>query len=173
LDWELINKWASIITIVGFIITVISLIITLTIKSQVAKIRASYTFDKRINTHIKRLKEITTILNTYFDDYDKSRNLIKTQLGICQSELENIVIKLDKSQRAKITKLISFIKNHKKRSFSIKGAGSNTILKKLISFRLASLNETSDDDIWFIYISIHEIITQIENIKKDKDTILN
>ena len=172
-DWDLINKWSQILTIIGFVITIISFIIIIVVKSQVKELRLSYAFDHRINTHIRRLKEITRNLNTYFDDYDTSRNLIKTELGICQSELENIAIKLDRSQRKKVDKLISFIKLHKEKNFSLEGANLSGTWRRSIIFRWTRFYETSDNDIWTIFNSIHEIITQLENIKKDKSTILN
>lgn len=173
LDWELINKWSQLLTIIGFIITIISLIITVSIRSQVSKIRASYTFDKRVNEHIKQLNSIGSLLNDYFNDYNSSRNLIKFELGKCQSELEDIAIKLNFNQRKKVRRLISFIKKRKEKTFSLKESSLDASFLNLLKLKLRSSYETSYNDIWKIYRSIYEIITQIENIKKNKKTILN
>jgi hypothetical protein len=147
LDWELINKWSQALTIVGFIITIISLIVTLSIKSQVSKIRASYTFDKRVNDHIKQLTSIGSLLNEYFNDYNSSRNLIKIELGKCQSELEDIAIKLNFKQRRKTRRLISFIKRKKRKFFSPQEACLDESFFNRLKLTLKSRYETSYNDL--------------------------
>jgi len=173
LDWGVINKWSQLLTILGFVITIISLIVSLTIKSKVNQLRASYTFDKRIDTHIKQLKAIASTLNGYFNDYDSCTHLIKVELGKCQSELEDIATKLTSKQSRKIRKLIKYIRNKKNKRFSLRANDSNNSFWNGMILMFKNRYQTSYDDIWLIYSFIYEIIIQIENIKKNKKTMLN
>ena len=90
-DWDL-NTWANVLGIVGFGITILSLIVALVVKSELTKLKMSYIFDKRIKSHLKALTETTTTINQFLNDYVNNINPIKTELRKSISELQEVRI---------------------------------------------------------------------------------
>jgi|SRR5215217_8112142 len=171
ISWDL-DKWSQVTGVVGFIITIIGLFISLSIKSKLSALQFSYTFDKRINEHIRNLKNTSSQLNDYFNNYNTSTNLIKLEIGKCQSELEDIADKLSFKQSRKVKTLINLIGRKKDKNFSQQNA-SIKVLYWPFYIILNRFYPTSYEDVWRIYRLLQEVIVHIDNIKKNKKTMLN
>lgn len=169
-DWKL-QTWAEILEIISAIVAITSLIISLYIKSDVTKLKTSYIFDKRIKDHLKELTQMASNLSIFLNDYDNNRDLIKTEIGRCQSELEDLKWKIGFRQNLKIRRLIIFIKGRKVKTFSKRILGQSEIY----IFLMKPINRiyiTTIDDIWIIYNQLHEVIRQVDNFKKNKNKSL-
>lgn len=169
-NWEL-ETWANVLEIVGFIMAIISLTIAFIVKSEITKLKQGHIFSQRFRGHIKNLSETTTQLNYLFNDYDININLIKVELSKCISELQDLKNKLTFWNGIKTRCLISFIKIRMSKTFEL----HQTIEPTFINFIKKYGNrffKTTYDDVWTIYYKIHEVIRQIENIKKNKDKAL-
>tara|TARA_B110001469_G_scaffold127556_1_gene148967 strand:- start:8654 stop:8983 length:330 start_codon:yes stop_codon:yes gene_type:complete len=92
-NWEL-DTWANVLEIVGFIITIISLVVALFVNSELSKLKLSYIFDTRIKGQLKSLRNVAGNLNKLTNEYDVNRNEIKTELRKCTSELNDLKDKL-------------------------------------------------------------------------------
>ena len=111
------------------------------------------------------------LINLQSNDYDVNRDEIKTELRICISELNDLKDKLGYWEKKKSKRLISFINQRLEKPFEIKKQDNNafiTFLKKY-PYRLFI---TTYDDVWEIYGRLYEIISQVENIKKNKEKSL-
>lgn len=166
LEWKL-DTWANVLEVVGFLLTIGSIIIALHVKSQVAQLKQSYIFDKRINEHLKALNQYASDLNTFLNDYNQNRHLIRTEIGKCQSELEDLNWKLGNRKGWKTKTLIKFIKKRKSKPFINYTATTYPILTYL-AVPFTRLYRTTYDDTWKIYNNLREVITQVENFKKNK-----
>lgn len=101
-----LETWANVLEVVGFIFAVSSFIISLFIKSEINKLKTQYIFDKRIKEHIKNLQSLESKLSSCLNDYDNNKENIRTELTNCQSELEDLYIKLGFWQSLKSRRLI-------------------------------------------------------------------
>ena len=169
-NWEL-DTWANVLEIVGFGLSIISLIIALIVKSEIKRLKQGHIFSQRFRGHLKNLTDTTTQLNSHFNDYDSNINLIKVELSKCVSELQDLKKKIDFWDSFKVLYLIWFIKSRMSKKFELQ----QTVDPTFGNFMKKYLNrafKTTYDDIWIIYFKIHEVTRQIENIKKNKDKAL-
>ncbi|MFX0557132.1 hypothetical protein ACOCEA_10045 [Maribacter sp. CXY002] len=169
-DWDL-ETWANVLEVIGFVITVVSLIVALFVKSELSKLKSSYIFDNRVKHHSKALKNTVSTLNKYFDEYDSNHDLIKTELRVCISELEDLITKLGFWESIKCRRLVYFIKRRLTKPFENRTKKGHP-LKELIKRYPKRLYTTTYYDNYHIYSGIYGIIRQIENIKKNKDKSL-
>jgi hypothetical protein len=169
-EWSL-ETWANVLEIVGFIVALSAFIISLVIKSEIGRLKTSYIFDKTIKRHIENLKASASTINQLLNDYDTNRSLIRTELGNCISELEDISQKVSFSQAGKCRRLVRFLKRRRTRQFVLRKIHTN-ILVQFIMKRPRRLIETSYDDVWEIYDRLIEVIRQMENIKLNKNKSL-
>lgn len=169
-DW-ILETWANVLEVVGFTISIISLSITIMLKSELTKLKLSYIFDKRIKNHINKLTETAANLNDFFNDYNSNIRNVQTELEKCKSELVDLKSKLGFFDSLKSLLLIWFINRRLTKTFEeekkIKPSIKTFILKYINRFY-----KTTSEDIWIIYFKIHGIIRQVENIKKNKDKSL-
>ena len=126
-NWEL-DTWANVLEIFGFIITIISLIVSLFVKSELSKLKLSYIFDTRIKGHLKAIRNVAGNLNKLTNDYDVNRDEIKTELRICISELNDLKDKLGYWEKKKSKRLISFINQRLEKPFEIKKQDNNAFI---------------------------------------------
>lgn len=169
-EWQL-DTWANVLEVVGFGITIISLIIALFVKSELTRLKLSYIFDNRIKQHTKLLKKSASNLNSFFDDYDNNLNSIKAELNICSAELQDLKTKLGFWQGMKCRFLIYRINRRLTKKFTEKKKDSYPILEFLLKYP-KRIYKTTYDDNWIIYCKLHGIIRQIENIKRNKEKSL-
>ena len=169
-NWEL-DTWANVLEIVGFIITIISLIVALFVKSELSKLKLSYIFDTRIKGHLKAIRNVAGNLNELTNDYNENRDEIKTELRICVSELNDLKDKLSYWEKKKSKRLINFINQRLKKPFEVKKEEKNAFITffKKYPYRLFI---TTYDDVWEIYGRLYEVISQVDNIKKNKEKSL-
>lgn len=165
-EWKL-ETWANILEVAGFILTIGSILIALHVKSQVAQLKQSYIFDKRINDHLKALNQHASDLNTFLNDYNSNKHLIRTEIGKCQSELEDLIWKLGNRKSWKTKTLINFIKKRKNKPFTDYAISASPI-KDYLTIPFTRLYRTTYNDTWKIYNNLREVITQVENLKKNK-----
>ncbi len=162
-DWKL-EIWAQVLEIIGASVGIISFIITLILRRDIKKLRVSYIFEKRITFHIKKLVASTNELNNLLNDYNNSTISIKVELARCQTELEDILSKLNTTQSNKVKRLIRLIKGKRNKGFLLSTANEKNIFKNF--FR--KFSATNVDHIWKIYTDLHAVIRQLENIQQDK-----
>jgi len=166
IEWKL-DTWANVLEVVGFILTIGSIVIALHVKSEVAQLKQSYIFDKRINDHLKALNQHASDLNTFLNDYNLNKHLIITEIGKCQSELEDLMWKLGNRKGWKTKTLIKFIKKRKNKPF-INYVNSTSPILDYLTVPFTRLYRTTYNDTWIIYNNLREVITQVENLKKNK-----
>lgn len=166
-NWEL-DTWANVLEVVGFLIAIISFIISLIIKSEVKKLKMDLIFDKRIKKHSANLEISASKLNNYLNDYENNKNEIKTELGICIAELQDLKNKIGFRESIKTRRLIRFLKYRRLKPFAKKNDAKSTFCQ-FISKYPKRFYETSYEDIWEVYNRLLEIIRQMENIKENKN----
>lgn len=170
-DWDL-ETWANVLEIVGFVIAVTGLIIGLFIRSEINRLKVNYIFNTRIIKHILNLKNSTSALNQFLNDYDNNRQVIRTELGVIVSELEDLIQKIDYWQGWKSKRLVSFLKARREKPFDVKPNASRNLFVVYVSKYFYRFYKTTYDDVWLVYDRLHEIIRQMENIKQNKEKSL-
>jgi hypothetical protein len=170
INWEL-DTWANILEIVGFGLSLGAFFIGLFIKSELNKLKTSYIFDKRIKKHIENLKISASHFNELLNDYDNNRSKIRTEFGICISELEDLTSKISYRQSLKSKSLVYFLKRRQNKPF-VQHKHDNSSLLFYISKYHKRFYETSYDDTWIVYNKLIEIIRQMENIVQNKNKSL-
>lgn len=173
IDWRL-QTWAEILEVVAAFFGVWTFFYARFIKKEVKELKDIYSFEKRINDHIKALTKITTDLNNNLSQFDQNIVTIKTLIGVCQSELESLTRKITTSKEDlnKIKELIKFIKQKKKETFITTTTTGTPIVSFWGRKKGNQIVETTDKDIWHIYQTVHEIVRNVENLKKDKQKSL-
>jgi hypothetical protein len=167
INWEL-DTWANVLEVVGFIIAVTAFIIGLIIKSEIKKLKTDLLFEKRIKKHITNLSSSASKLNNFLNDYNNNKSEIKTELGICITELQDLTNKINYSESLKTRRLIRFTKRRRNKKFADKKDNDST-LKHFITKHIHRIYETNYDDIYVIYDGILEVLRQMENIKENKN----
>lgn len=170
-DWKL-DTWANVLEIVGFGITIFSLVVALIVKSELTKLKMSYIFDKRIKSHLKNLTKTTTKINQFLNDYANNINSIKTELRKSISELEDMKSKLGFWESWKSKKLIYFIKRRLSKSFDYNEKVKKSPFWNYVSKHPIRLYKTTKNDVYLIHEKLHEVISQVENIKENKNKSL-
>ncbi|WP_047547416.1 hypothetical protein [Psychroserpens sp. Hel_I_66] len=169
-NWEL-DTWANVLEIVGFGITIISLIVALFVKSELSKLKLSYIFDTRIKGHLKSIRQIAGRLNNLTNDYDENRDVIKKELRICSSELRDLKSKMGYWEKKKASNLAKFIEKRLEKPFAQKNNEEKTFVSYIKKYP-NRLYKTTYDDVWEIYGRLYEVINQVDNIRKNKDKSL-
>jgi hypothetical protein len=167
INWEL-DTWANVLEVVGFTIAVTAFILGLIIKSEIKKLKTDLLFEKRIKKHISNLATSASKLNNFLNDYNNNKSEIKTELGICITELQDLATKINCKESRKTRRLIRFTKRRRNKKFANQKEDDST-LKHFFSKHLHRTYETNYDDIWIIYDGILEILRQMENIKENKN----
>ncbi|OYX86198.1 MAG: hypothetical protein B7Y83_02420 [Flavobacteriales bacterium 32-34-25] len=167
INWEL-DTWANVLEVIGFIIAVIAFIIGLIIKSEIKKLKTDILFEKRIKKHITNLSNSGSKLNSFLNDYNNNKSEIKTELGICITELQDLATKISYKESLKTRRLIRFTKSRRNKKFADESEGDST-LKHFFTKHIHRIYETNYDDIWIIYDGILEVLRQMENIKENKN----
>jgi hypothetical protein len=168
--WQL-DTWANVLEVVGFLFTIISLLVALRVKSEVTQLKQSYIFDKRIKDHLKALNQHASDLNTFLNNYNVNKHLIRTEIGKCQSELEDLLWKLGNRKGFKTRRLTRFIKGRKNKPF-IDQVNNDSPISDYLKRPFTRLVQSTYNDTWVIYNDLREVITQVENFKKNKDKSL-
>jgi hypothetical protein len=164
-EWDL-KTWAEILEIIGAISAVATFFIGRFIRSQIDRLRLNYIFDKRIRQNITLLSGSASNISTYLNNYDENREQIKTELGKCQSELEDIILKLSKRQSLKCRHLVKFIKRRKYKPFEKRDNIDPSLKNSVVKF-YKRVYLTTYDDIWIVYNELLEIERQLDNFKKN------
>jgi hypothetical protein len=166
-DWNL-GTLANYLEIVGFAISLGAFILSWIVKSKVDKLRSEHLFDNRVNAHLKKLDESAAEISRLLNNYNRSRDLIKVEFGLCIAELQDIYIKLSPTQGKKCKSLIAFLKQRKNKTF-ISKLRIGSIRQQFWAKNVLSHFQTTDDDVWIAYMGLREVIRQLENIKLNRN----
>lgn len=170
IQWKL-DTWANVLEIIGFSFASIALIFGFRNKSEITTLKLSHIFDKTINSHIKNLKETANKLNEFLNDYDKNRTQIKSEFGICQTEIDDLRKKLGWGEARKLKRFSNFLGSRKNKSFEKKRELKSHIWAVLIKYP-NKLFITTYDDVWIAYNLLIEVIRQMENKVRNKKNSL-
>lgn len=165
LEWKL-DIWANILEVIGFLISIASILIGLRVKSLVTKLRTEHLFDKTVNKHIKKLETASSEINNLLNSYDINRQLIKVQFSICISELKDIIQKIPNHKR-KSKQVLSFLISRNKRTFAKHTPQMHAIIEFITKYP-KRIYQTTEDDVWTAYRGLKEVIVQLENVKSNR-----
>jgi hypothetical protein len=169
-EWDL-ETWANVLEVVGFTLALGTFFISLFLRSEINKLKASYIFDKTIKRQIEKLQASASQINQYLNDYDNNRHSIRTEFSNCIADLQDLEAKLGYWEGCKTRKLIRFIKRRRKRPLAPKSHYSSLFYFYIIKYP-NRFYQTTYDDVWIVYNGLHEVIRQMENIKLNKSKSL-
>ena len=164
----------NIASILGFIISAITLLIVLFVDRKVSKLQYSNLFDKRINSHLSNIDSFQKELNLCLPNI--SANEIKTKEILVKllTEFESLAPKLqDKIARQKADRLISQINDVKGKDFFFREKNEDTFFDKIsLSWKSFFLNKISNKKVLEIYILVNENYNRIQQVKHDKKQLI-
>ena len=130
--------------IVASIASIISLALTVWVLITVRNIKNFYLFKARIDTLTRKLKKNTLQIEDNFDDFESQLPQLELKFGQAIVTLKSLKGKLDKQSRKQV----------------------DDLLKAIRDYDWAS---NSREKLWSIFVSMKGIVTQIENLQKDRE----
>ena len=164
----------NIASILGFIISIIALIIVIFVEKKVNKLQYSNLFDKRINSHLSNIDLFQKELNLCLPDVLTNEVKTKEVLVKLLAEFESLSPKLqDKIARKKTDQLIYKINYVKEKDFFFHEKSEDNFLDKIMLFcKSFFLNKISNRKILKIYVLVNENYNRIQQIKHDKKNLI-
>lgn len=169
-EWDL-GTWANVLEVVGFIIMLLTLAQAIRIKSEVNQLKMDYILRKRISDHLKKFRALATSLKDLLRNYETSIEPIKETLVMIQSELQSLHEKLDDKNAKKIKKLIDFISKRRACDFK-QNRDQERYLILVVKDIFPEPFDTSYNDLWTIYLEVHGLINELDNLRIDKKKAL-
>ena len=165
-DFAKIDTWNTLIGFVGFIITVITLVVSNNARKAVNKLQKAYSFEKRISEHLdllsKYLSDLNKVLNSLPNNAQKAQVLVSNILA----ELSSLANKVDEKN---VKKLI--LKSRDEAHFFLKNDRDNESFLRLIINKIiiTKKDDSTDEEIlWKIYLSVNQVHKSLINLHKDQ-----
>lgn len=169
-----IDILGNISSIIGLIISIITLIIVVFVNKKVKKFQYSNLFDKRVNFHLTSIDKLQNELNSCIPNIVLNEIKIKEILVQLLAEFESLQPKLqDKIARQKAMQLIYKLQKAKGKVFYNTEKLNINIWDRLYStYRLWFSNMISSRNILDIYILVNENYNRIQQVKLDKKELI-
>jgi hypothetical protein len=161
---------ADIASIVGLIISIITMFIVLFVDKKVKKLQMSNLFDQRINVHLTNIDKLQKELNLNMPNIVSNELRVKEILVQILVEFESLQTKLnDKKAKRKIRRLINLIQEHKSKGFYNTDKTDVNILDRIdFLYKKYFSNMISSRMVLDLYILINENYNRIQQVKLDK-----
>lgn len=163
---------ANIASIIGLIISLITIIYAVLINKKVKKLQNKNLFNKRINSHLKNIDLLQQNFSSYSLNVVLNEMQIKTILVELLTEFESLYLKLtDIKSRHEVLRLIRIINKAKKKSFYEINCTSirNRIL---LYYQSLFLDMIPSNKIIYIYTLVNENYNRIQNVKLDNKALI-
>ena len=164
----------NIASVLGFIVSTITVVIVIFVEKKVSKLQYSNLFDKRINSHLSSIDSLQQELNSCLPDISTNEVKTKEILVKLLAEFESLSPKLqDKIARKKTKKLISQINKVKRKDFFCHVKNEDNLLDKIMLWgKSLFLNKISNKRVLGIYILVNENYNRIIQVKNDKKQLI-
>lgn len=159
-----LSDWGSWSSVIGLLISIVTLFIAKTIKSRVESVKKEVMFNTRISPLLDDLENYITAIFVLYKNFDSSEDKIKHQLALCKGQLESIILKIPDAQRTDIDSLVKELKLIPKTKFSEK---SDTMNRSIFKRKIY----TSKTDVWKLYTDLSVVSKKLNNLVKDKSII--
>jgi len=169
-----INITGSIASIIGLIISVITMFIAVFVNRKVKKLQLSNLFDKRINLHLTKINTLQQELNSHMPNIVTNEVRIKEILVELMTEFESLFPKLhDKRARQKTSGLVGNIQRIKNKGFyNTEKTDVNIWDRLFFLYKQVFSNMVSSRKILDIYILVNENYNRIQQVKLDKNALI-
>ncbi len=110
---DILSVIGFVITLIGFPISVISLVITLYVYQSIENIKGQYVSKARVPDLLKNLNKHASKLSEYYGDFDNSKDAILLEIGNTEVALDFLKGKVSKQIQTSIEKAYVQISNYK------------------------------------------------------------
>ncbi len=170
-DFQGLDSMANWFELFGFTLALASFIFALLIKSEVSSIRNSFLLDKRLTSHIAALKGHAAEMNLLLPDFYPNRRQISAKLYTICSELLDFSKKIGWLARLKVHCLIWRIRWHNSRPMKDVSRETPPFLM-FFTRPVRRIFTTTHNDIYVIWAQIHEVVNDMESLKKNRSKSL-
>jgi len=101
-----LDTFANYAAIVGLPVSLVSLVVSLVVLSQVSELKKAYLFAVRVPDLIERLKKQTSRVSVHLSSFPSSNDEVVVTLALASGTLKSLAAKLPKTQRTSIIGLI-------------------------------------------------------------------
>ena len=101
-----LDTFANYASIVGLPVSLVSLVVSLVVLSQVSELKKAYLFAVRVPDLIERLKKQTSRVSVHLSSFPSSNDEVVVTLALASGTLKSLAAKLPKTQRTSIIGLI-------------------------------------------------------------------
>ena len=164
---ENIDHLANWATLIGFLISIITLIWTAFVNKRVSKIKRFYAFQLSIQSHIDVISSHLTELKNLLRTAESNEVEIKEVLIIISEQMRSLKPKLNSAERGRLKILEHFIKKKVEQDLTIEQ--DRKWLKNNLNYIFPGFFKFQKQDCWSIYNYSHGILNNLKNLKSDHD----
>lgn len=135
-------------SIIGTVISIVSVIFNIVIYSQTKSIKDQFLSKARLPESTKELTDLASSISSNFNNWEDNKDLIYSELAKTKGLIENLSPKLDKKEQ-KVAKNILVKLNPSKK------------------FTKVSIVNLSEDQVWEVYCETQQLIVQLNELIKD------
>jgi len=161
---DFLTNWA---TLIGFLISIITLIWTAFVNKRVNKIKRFYAFHLSIQDHIDVISSHLTELKNLLRTAESNEVEIKEVLIIISEQMRSLKPKLNSTERRALKILDHFIKKKVEQNLTIEH--DRKWVKKKLNYMFPGFFKFQKQDCWSIYHYAHRILNNLKNLKSDHD----
>lgn len=141
MDWGQIFKAISLSNI-GSWASIIGLVLTIFVLLNIRSIKQFYLFSARVPELLEKLTKHAASISTHQKNYPTTHQELTLELAGVEMVLNSLYDKVNRKTKKSVKKTID-------------------------SIILPKTGQASKDEIWSIYIQIHKLITEVEELQSD------
>lgn len=162
---------ANWLEVIGFFITLGTLVVAWLIGSEIRKLKTTHLLDKTLPLHVKRLNALALALNTMAPNFQANERSIQTKLQELSAELNVIVKKLGWSEGWAIRLFLWDVRARCKGR--LVNNPDRMPANSKIYFRWLSIpRDSSTEDVWDIHAQVHHARAALQLIISDRRNTL-
>ncbi len=154
---------ADYLTIVGFIVSIGTLMFTIFINRKISRLREKILFDSRIPNLLEQLSKSNSNLLGIWQNFEQSKWKVKQDIKEQIVIIRSIHKKLGKSESGTLRKTLKQLELTKNSYLHNKDRQ-----KKPLSAIFKKKRMISKEDIWICYEDVSALITEINNLIEDR-----
>lgn len=168
---SLMSTLANWLEIVGFIVTVVTLLYALVIGSEVSQLKSTFLLDGTLPLHARALEKHAQQLSRLMNRFVANKRPIQTELRKLQTELESLTRKLDYQDGWHFRRFLWFVRGRQGKEFRLAAPVKSLIIQRFTR-QVRRLFVTTDEDVWEVHARVHAALRHVRNLMENRANTL-